>query len=204
MAARINAAARRRTVNTPGFTPPKMDHGPAQPDAVARTEPNPRLAEPPPAGAYALRPVEKFALSSDPHGVRAVQEADLAELFGWGIPAYAQHYPAASVESMLPLVRRAIQGMPYRALRTDEAFGIFMIDQKPWHAAPIAFDVFLAWQDWSERYIHQAVLICRVAREWARSIKASEFQLIECFGNLAPLAKRLGEHEITNTYAWKL
>ena len=195
------ALTRRETHNTPGFAQPALDHGPARPAQVDRTEPNPRLVEPPPAGAYALRPVEQFQLASaSPDAPRAVIEADLPELFEWGIPMYAARHPAVSLESMFPLVRRAIQGSPYRALRTPSAFGIFMADHKPWMLAPVVFDICIAWRDPDD--VHEAVKICRAAREWAKSIKAAEFQIIECDGDLRILAERLGLKEVAVLHSY--
>jgi hypothetical protein len=195
------AEIRRKTTNTSGFETPMLDHGPARPDQVERNMPDPRLVEPPPAGAYALRPVEQFGLvSPSPDAPHAVTEADLPELFEWGIPIYAKRYPGATVDTMMPLVMRAIQGYPYRALRTPAAFGIFMADQKPWMMQPIVFDIVIAWH--SPDDIHQVVAICRAARAWAKSIKATEFQLIECGGNLALLAERLGLQEIATTHSY--
>ena len=191
----------RRTTNTPGFVAPPLDHAPAQPDPVERTQPNPRLVEPPPAGQFALRPVENFALVTDPKMPRAVTEADLDELLTWGLPLFQSHYPGATAERMLPLLRRACAGYPYRALRTDAAFGVFMIDAKVWHTAPIVFSLFIGWQEDAPL---QAVRICRSAMEWAKSIKASHFELIECFGNLGPIAERLGIKAFTKTYTLPL
>ena len=194
------ASARRETRNTPGFATPVMDHGPVGPDLVERNEHNPRLMPAPEIPKFPLRPVEHFSLSvtGDSNLPRAVTEADLPELFEWGIPLYAERYPGVSIEGMLPLVRRAIMGAPYRAFRTADAFGIFMADQKPWMAAPEVFDICVAWNGGA---IHQAVMICREAIKWARSIRASRFMLIECDSDLSALAERIGCKETSRNHS---
>jgi hypothetical protein len=185
------AYRRRQTVNTPGFEAPVLDPISAPDPPPPSILPNPRLMDPPPAGMFALRPVEgPLALVADRSGVRAIGEADIEELLEWGVPAYQARGHKVTAEAILPLCRVAIGGFPFRALRTDYAFGVFAADKKPWEVTPAVVDLFLAWRD--AEFVHQAVQICRSARQWAKSVGAYEFRLVECDESMAAIAERIG------------
>jgi hypothetical protein len=193
MVGRISRAAdtRRRAYNTPGFVPPPMEPV-ATPDPVARTEPNPRLIEPPPAGTYALRPVEgPFALvGADSTAIRRVTEADLGELLEWALPIYQKRHPRATIESMLPLLRQACHDNHYRFLRTPDATGLFVFQTTPWEPAGEVIDLFVVARDGA---VTEAVKIYRAGLNWAKEMRAAEFWFAEDTGNeLEPIALRIG------------
>ena len=189
------AYVRRQTRNTPGFVQPPMDPV-RQPDPVERTQPNPRLYEPPPeAGLYKLQPATgPFALQPpDPKAVRAVTEGDLEDLLEWAFPRYAERHPHATREGMLPFLRVACQGLPFKFLRTDDACGIFQFGRYPWEPQGVVVDLLVVDREGSNASF-EAVKIYRAGLEWAKQLNAREFRFAEdnTGMDLSPLAKRIG------------
>ena len=198
---------RRQTRNTPGFVQPPMDPV-RQPDPVERTQPNPRLYEPPPeAGLYKLQPATgPFALQApDPKAVRAVTETDLDELLEWGIPRYIARRPWVTREGILPFLHTACQGMPFKFLRTENACGIFQAGRGPGESALSVCDVLVVDREGSNASF-EAVKIYRAGLEWAQQLKACEFSIGEDNGiDLSAIAKRIaGCDRECKRYIWTL
>src|SRR5712671_470255 len=145
--------------------------------------------------------------------VRPVTEADLEEGLLWGIPRFTRRHPRCTREGMLPLLRTACQGHPFKFLRTDRAFGLFMVERMPWEPLPTVFDVFVVSRGkdgviGGQRNIDaEVVRIYQAALDWADSINAVEFRFandVDEDVDLAPFAERLGGHRVTTSYVYDL
>lgn len=184
--------------NTPGFEQPAME-ALATAQRIEATEPNPRLAEPPPVMPFKLHRYEgDFEL---PRGqrqggqVRTVTENDIEEFLLWGIPRFAERHPDCTREGMLPFIRMVIASSAYKAVRTDNCFGLFTFARLPWEPRGIVCDIAVVSRKEDHPNQHKGVEItrvCRAALEWAVGLKAAKFHL---GADLGPIAKRLGMEE---------
>jgi len=189
--------APRVPTNTQGFEAPEMEPL-ARPEHVEATLPAPNL-EPPPIVDLKLRQYTgDFVL---PRGerqggaVRTVTENDIEEFLEWGVPRFAEDYPDCTREAMLPFIRMVIQSNAYKALRTDNCFGLFTFARLPWEPRGMVTDVAVVSRKEDHPNQHKGVeltRVCRAALEWAISHGASSFHL---GADLAPIGRRLGMEE---------
>ncbi len=194
--------APRVPTNTQGFEVPEMD-AMAHPQHVEPTVPAPNL-EPPPIVNFKLHQhTGDFVL---PRGerqggaVRTVTENDIEEFLEWGVPRFAEEYPDCTREAMLPFIRMVICSNAYKAVRTDNCFGLFTFARLPWIPRGIVSDVAVVSRKEDHPNQHKGVEItrvCRAALEWAMSLNAAQFYLGAVLG---PVGKRLGMDETGTSY----
>jgi hypothetical protein len=185
---------RRVARHIAGFEQPEMPPQ-AQPVRIEPTEPLPwaETKEPPSlklrqyTGDFVLPPGNRQGGK-----VRTVNENDVEEFLEWGVPRFAEQYPDCTREAMLPFIRMAIQANTYKAVRTDNCFGLFNFTRLPWLPRGMVCDVAVVARKEDHPNQHKGVeliRVCRAGLEWATHLGASRFYL---GADLAPIAKRLG------------
>jgi hypothetical protein len=193
----------REIARIEGLIPPTIEPL-AKAERLETTIPNPRLAEPPPIAPYKLHQYEgDFVL---PRGqrqggaVRTVTENDIEEFLEWGVPRFAERHPDCTREAMLPFIRMVISSPAYKAVRTDNCFGLFNFSRLPWEPRGIVCDVAVVSRKEDHPNQHKGVeltRVCREALEWSVKLGAATFHL---GADLGPIAKRLGMEECGTLY----
>lgn len=188
-------------------TIPQM--GDPQPVLVAATVSRPVMKPPPAHDPFEpiLSPrIEKLRPPTyDSTVPRTVVEADLEDLFEWGVPRFQRRYPRATEQTLRPYFTRAISDPRHRFLRTTLAFGLFVAGRTPWEPELMVSDIFVVGRapiatlngEGPDKALHkvgfEALNIYKAGKAWAESIGAWTFNFGQSTGiDLEPIAKRLG------------
>ena len=122
--------------------------------------------------------------------VQRVTEADIPELVDWAIGRFTDRWPNASKEGMIAYTRMTLVDPRSAAFRTENVWGIVVLEQEFWDPRPTARLKLLVSKKPSHK---ELIALVREMNDWALSRRAYEFQIDENTDyNLEPIGKRLG------------
>ena len=196
--ARFGEQFHRAAVNTRGFVQPEMEPL-APPQHVEPTVAAPTIEAPPILDLRLRQYTGDYVLPRGQRAggqVRTLTENDIEEFMLWCYPRYLERYPRFTPEAAVGLLRMVIHNNDYKAIRTDNCFGLFVAQRTPWEPMPSVFDISVIGRQEDHPNQHkdfEVVRIYRAGLEWARAIKAVEFRFVSDFGyDLDAIAKRVG------------
>ena len=155
---------------------------------------NPEFIDPGPAPVVPEWTPRQMQPTITPNGtikfVQRVAEADIVELVDWAIGRFTDRWPNASKEGMIAYTRMTLVDPRSAAFRTENVWGIVVLEQEFWDPRPTARLKLLVSKKPSHK---ELIALVREMNDWALSRKAYEFQIDENTDyNLEPIGKRLG------------
>jgi len=138
--------------------------------------------------------------------VRHVAKAEISYIAGWAIPRYLARHPRITIDRMLPLLLEAEADKDnFQLVRTNNACGLFTVEQSPWEPLKTVCDIFVVGREYCDSAAFEVCRIYANGLEWARTIGAIEFRYgTDGLTDLSSIAQRIGYDIVATNYVKRL
>jgi hypothetical protein len=138
--------------------------------------------------------------------VRHITKDEIISIAEWAIPRYKERHPRLTIDRMLPILLEAVADRDnFQLIRTDNACGLFVVEQSPWEPLKTVCDIFAVGRAGCGSAAFEACRLYKYAMDWAKDIGGIEFRYgTDGLSDLSGIAQRIGYDIVATNYVKRL